>query len=148
MRPEVEAQLPYIFAHRDEILKSEQESDEIVDHVSAGGLGACALSAGLTLKQLLRCWEHPEMQYVCPECGNTSYVFGWAASINNGAYFEANLFCPHCGKSYKSNHQPILCDVWDLRDIVLREIRKDTNADQAANTNSNHEYFLSTKKHP
>jgi predicted RNA-binding Zn-ribbon protein involved in translation (DUF1610 family) len=130
MKPEIEEKLPYIFAHREEILNSEQESEEIVDYVSAGGLGACALSANLTLKQLLRCWEHPEMQYACHECGNTSYVYGWAASMNNGGYFVANFFCPSCGKSYEYHNHPIGCKVFDIKDIVLAEVRKDADKDK------------------
>ena len=69
-----------------------------ITRVSAGGLGACAYSDGITVGELARCWQHEEYHIKCLHCGAEAYITQWAGKVGSGGYWEIKAHCPHCGK--------------------------------------------------
>ena len=83
-----------------DILWHPEQNKEIVTHFSAGGFGACAYQAEITVAELVSCWQHEEYQAKCPYCGETAYIIRWAGKVNDGCFWDIRSFCPHCGKEH------------------------------------------------
>ena len=87
-----------VFIHRLEILANPADFSQKITHFSAGGLGACAYNKDVTVAEMVRCWEFEEFQFVCPEYGETAYIYQFAGHVNGGGYWELTAYCPTNGK--------------------------------------------------
>lgn len=89
--------------NRQDILWHPEQYKQIVTHFSAGGFGACAYRANITIAELVRCWQHEEYQTKCPYCGEMAYITQWAGKVNDGCFWVIRSFCPHCGKEHHAS---------------------------------------------
>ena len=94
---ESEMTIENVFNHRLEILANPVDFSQKITHFSAGGLGACAYNKYVTIAELVRCWEYDEFQFVCPESGETAFIYQFAGHVGGG-YWEINAYCPTSGK--------------------------------------------------
>ena len=93
-----EVTIENVFIHRLEILANPADFSQQITHFSAGGLGACAYNKYVTVAELVRCWEYDEFKFVCPECGETAFIYQFAGHVNGGGYWELTAYCPASGK--------------------------------------------------
>lgn len=87
-----------VFNHRLEILANPTEFAQKITHFSAGGLGACVYNKDVTVAELVRCWEFDEFKFVCPESGETAFIYQFAGHVSAGGYWELTAYCPASGK--------------------------------------------------
>ena len=87
-----------VFNHRLEILANPADFSQKITHFSAGGLGACAYNKYVTVAELVRCWEFDEFKFVCPESGETAFIYQFAGHVGQGGYWELTAYCPASGK--------------------------------------------------
>lgn len=86
------------FNHRLEILADPADFSQKITHFSAGGLGACVYNKDVTVAELVRCWEYDEFKFVCPESGETAFIYQFAGHVGSGRYWELTAYCPGNGK--------------------------------------------------
>jgi hypothetical protein len=52
----------------------------------------------VTVAELVRCWEFDEFKFVCPESGETAFIYQFAGHVSAGGYWELTAYCPASGK--------------------------------------------------
>lgn len=117
-------QLSYIWMETDNAMTTNNEQQF---HFSAGAHGACAYHRNIDREHMLRCWQHPEFQCVCTECGSTAYVYGWAGNCASGGYWQVKAWCPECNcfHDYHLNDRKPIDTHWvKMRDIIESEEQK------------------------
>ena len=122
-----------VFIHRLEILANPADFSQKITHFSAGGLGACAYNKDVTVAELVRCWEFDEFKFVCPESGETAFIYQFAGHVGSGGYWELSAYCPASGKHlhYGSKNSNPVSVHWStlkgIADPVSRHLNTTTN---------------------
>lgn len=124
-----EVTIENIFNHRLEILANPADFSQKITHFSAGGLGACVYNTDVTVAELVRCWEFDEFKFVCPESGETAFIYQFAGHVGSGGYWELTAYCPVSGKHlhYGSKNANPVSVHWStlkgIADPVSRQIQ-------------------------
>ena len=115
-----------VYQRKSEILSDPTSFAQKITHFCAGGLGARVYSEYVSVAELALCWGYDEFKFVCPECGDTAYIYQFAGHVGAGGYWELTAYCPKCNKHlhYRSRDLNPVKIHWSVLKRIATEVQE------------------------